>query len=218
VDEAKSYAEWPLARDLKPNAKPPLIVPLHQGGTISLTIDEKKNLASGLGEALWFTTNQLALSSTINSTGNLQTFRVLLSGLSLMFDPKTGNISFGTASLFVMGEPYMGGAGSWQLTSLTAPSSLRDKSPSFDISDGLGCGGGIAFELGTSGSDGINFFIIHVEASVGVEDVDGDGDFEVVCRIRKLKPWLKKKPPFPPDTPIVRPKPPVRRKRSRASR
>ena len=210
VDEAKSYVEWPLASSLKPKVKSPLIVTLNPGGTISLTIDEKRNLGFGLGDSLWFTTDQLAPDSVINSTGNLQTFRVKLSNLGLQFDPKTGSILFGTASLFAMAEPYMGGSGSWQITSLTAPSTLLDKnSPGFDISNGLGCGGGIIIELGTSSSEGV-FFIIHIEGSVGLEDVDGDGHFEVICRLKKLKPWLKKRPPFPPDIPSAHPLPPIR--------
>jgi hypothetical protein len=214
VDEARSYVKWPLAKDVKPGGTVPLIVPLQEGGTVSLTIDEKKSRAFGLGESLWFTTDQIPASTTLNSTGNLQAFKVRLAGLSLQFDPKTGKMLFATASLFAIGEPHAGGEGSWCLTSLSAPSSLRDSGRRFTISNGLGCGGGIILELGTSGSDGVDFFIVHLEGTVGVEDADGDGVFEVTCKIKPLKPWIKRRPPFPPDIPTAWPRP-IHRVRAR---
>jgi len=208
---------WPLSRDLKPNVKSPLKVPLIAGGSISLTIDEIRSIAFGRGDDLRFVTDQLAPQPMLNCTGNLQSFRVLLSNLNLQFDPKTGKMPFGTATLFVMGEPYMGGAGAWNLTSLTAPSYFIDRnSPSFDISNGLDCGGGIVVQLGTSDNEQI-FFTINVEGRVSLEDIDGDGKFEVACKIKPSKPWLRKKPPFPPDIPTVHPLPPVKWKKSKAT-
>lgn len=214
VDETKSHAKWPLANQLKPNVTAPLVVPLHAGATVTLSVEESKNVAYGFGEYLWFTTDKLLPDATIHSTGNLQAFRVLMSGLNLQFNPKTGEIVYGTASLFVMGEPYLGGAGAWNVTSLTASSCFVDNnSPNFDFANGLGCGGGVRFELGTGNDPAGNFFVIHIEGKVSLEDVDGDGDFEVVCRtVARHKLWLEKKPPIPPDIPTIRRLPHRKRK------
>lgn len=222
VDETKSYVKWTHPHDLKPGVTPPLIVYVHKFGTITLTIDENKNLASGVVDDLWFTTDKLAPNSNWNSTGYLQAFRVLISGLALQFDPTTGDIlsNASACSTFVMGDYPGWGSGAYA-ASLTAPSSLVDKnSPSFDLSNGLGCGGGIILEITTGLNDpvyeGTDFLIIHVEATVALEDLNGDGSFEVVClpKIKREKPWLRKKRPFPPPEPTP---PPVRGKGSRVA-
>ena len=178
VSEKQSYIKslgWP---GVKPNVKLPLIVPLVQGGTISFTIDEKTHVAQGEGKGLKFITDRFAKSSSYNITGNLQTISVKLSDLDLDFDPKTGHISNGGGFTFVMGEPQVGGAGALALWYL-GPSSLLDgNSPSFDIADGLGCGGGLVLEMGCGNPTD---FIIHIEATVGKEDANGDGKFELLC-------------------------------------
>ena len=178
VNEKLSYVKslgWPT---VKPNVKLPLIVPLIPGGTISLTIDEKNCKAFGEGSGLRLSTDRFAKSSNYNITGNLQTFKVWMSNLELVFDPKTGHMSSVGCYTYVMGEPLVGGAGALA-TWYHGPSSLLDgNSPSFDIADGLGCGGGLILEVGSGNPTD---FIIHIEATVEVEDADGDGKFEVIC-------------------------------------
>lgn len=177
VYEKKSYIKslgWP---DVKPNVKLPLIVALNSGGTISLTIDEKKHVATGQGSNLKFTTDRFK-SPGYNITGNLQTISVKLSNLDLNFDPKTGVILSGGGYTYVMGEPLTGGSGALALWYL-GPSSLLDaNSQGFNITNGLGCGGGLVLEMGCGNPTD---FIIHIEATVGKEDADGDGIFEQTC-------------------------------------
>ena len=178
VLEKQSYIKslgWP---DVKPNVKLPLIVPLVSGGTIRLTIDEKKHIAHGEGSGLRFITDRFAKSSSYNLSGKSQTISVMLSNLDLAFDPKTGHISSGGGFTFVMGEPLMGGGGALGLWYL-GPSLLLDgNSPSFDLANGLGCGGGLTLEMGCGNPTN---FIIHIEAMVEMEDADGDGTFELAC-------------------------------------
>lgn len=178
VNEKKSYIKslgWP---DVKSTVTLPLIVPLTPGGTIALTIDDTKYVAQGGGSGLQFITNQFKKSSSYNITGNFQTISVKLSNLDLNFDPKTGKILNGGGYTFVMGEPQAGWAGALALWYL-GPSALLDaNSPSFDIANGLGCGGGLVLEMGSGNPTD---FIIHIEATVGKEDADGDGKFERFC-------------------------------------
>jgi len=194
VYENKSYIKsygWP---DVKQNVNLPLIVPLTPGGTIKLMIDEKKHIAQGEGSGIQFITNQFKKSSSYNITGNLQTISVKLSNLDLAFDPKTGQIKNGGGYTYVMGEPQGGGAGALALWYL-GPSSLIDgNSPSFDIANGLGCGGGLVLEMGCGNPTN---FIIHIEATVGKEDADGDGKFELFCPsgVWKTKLNLEYDPP-----------------------
>jgi hypothetical protein len=178
VDEKKSYIKslgWP---SVKPNVKLPLIVPLSPGGKIELSIDEKKYVAQGKGIDLRFTTDRFEKSSTYNITGKLQVISTKLSDLDLSFDPKNGQILSAGGYTFVQGEPSVGSAGSLALWYL-GPSSLHDgNSMVFDISNGLGCGGGVVLEMGCGNPTN---FIIHAEATVAKEDTDGDGKFELVC-------------------------------------
>jgi hypothetical protein len=178
VDENKSHIQslgWPSVKDKK---NLPLIVPLSPGGTINLSIDEKKYVAKGKGSDLKFFTDRFEKSSTYNITGKPQTFSVKLSDLDLSFDPKNGDILSGGGFTFVQGEPSIGFGGSLALWYL-GPSSLLDgNSPSFDISNGLGCGGGLILEMGCGNPTN---FIIHIEATVGKEDADGDGKYELIC-------------------------------------
>jgi hypothetical protein len=178
VDENKSYIQslgWPSVKDKKIL---PLTVPLSPGGTINLSIDDKKYVAKGKGIDLKFFTDQFEKSSTYNITGKPQTFSVKLSDLDLSFDPKNGDIKNGGGFTFVQGEPSIGFGGNLALWYL-GPSSLLDgNSPNFDISNGLGCGGGLILEMGCGNP---THFIIHIEATVGKEDADGDGKYELTC-------------------------------------
>jgi hypothetical protein len=178
VDENKSYIQslgWP---SVKAKQNLPLTVPLSPGGTINLSIDEKKYVAKGNGSDLKFFTDQFEKSSTYNITGKPQTLSVKLSDLDLSFDPKNGDILSGGGYTFVQGEPSFGYGGSLALGYL-GPSSLHDgNSIVFDISNGLGCGGSLILEMGCGNPTN---FIIHIEATVGKEDADGDGKYELTC-------------------------------------
>jgi hypothetical protein len=178
VDENKSYIKslgWP---SVKPNVKLPLIVPLVPGGTIDLAIDEKKYVAQGKGSDIKFYTDRFEKSSSYDITGKPQVFSVKLSDLDLSFDPKNGQILSGGGFTFVQGEPNFGAGGSLALWYLGPSSFLDGNSPNFDISNGLGCGGGLTLEMGCGNP---THFIIHIEATVGKEDADGDGKFELTC-------------------------------------
>ena len=172
VDEKKSYIKslgWP---SVKAKQNLPLTVPLSPGGTIELSIDEKKYVAQGKGNNLRFFTDQFEKSSTYNITGKPQMFSVKLSDLDLSFDPQDGKILTGGGYTFVQGEPGFGYGGSIALWYL-GPSSLHDgNSMVFDISNGLGCGGGLVLELGCGNSTN---FIIPIKATVGREDADAEG-------------------------------------------
>ena len=176
VDEKKSFIKslgWP---DVKPGVKLPLIVPLSAGGKISLTIDGKNSTIGGYGSDLQFITDQFLPHAKYNITGKLQPISVHLTGLDLVFDPRTGNILSGGGRTFLMGEPQQG-CGSLMIENI-GPSSLLDGNNfSFNITDGLGCKGGLVFEFATNPAD----FFIHIEATVVKEDADGDGNFETIC-------------------------------------
>jgi hypothetical protein len=178
VDEKRSYVKslgWP---NVKPTVTLPLIVPLKSGGKIDLIIDEKKMTAYGGGSSLQFVTDQFLQSTKYNITGNLQTFSVRLRDLDLSFDAKTGKILNGGGYTYVIGEPTKGGEGSLALWYL-GPSSLLDgNNPGFNITNGLGCGGGLILEMGCGNPPE---FIFHIEAVVAKEDADGDGKFETIC-------------------------------------
>jgi hypothetical protein len=178
VNEKKSYIKaqgWPEA---KPGVTLPLIVSLTKGATVTLSFDETKNVATGKASDLQFISDQFEKRPKQNITGNLQLFSVYLHDLELTYDSTTGEIKNGGGYTYVMGEPQQGGAGAlatWYL----GPSALLDgNSTSFDLSNGLGCAGGLLLEVGSG--DPTNF-IIHIEAEVAREDLDGDGVFEKVC-------------------------------------
>ncbi len=210
VNSSKSFVKYlTVGSGVKPGVPLPLQVPLDPGGYLEIAVDENTNTLKGKGHNLWFTTDKLEEDSFDYITGELQQMELTLSNLDLAYDPQTGKILSGGGFIYVMGTPSPGAGGAlatWYL----GPSKLRDgNSPGFDLSDGLGCGGGLLLELGTG-----NFtnFILHLDTVLAKEDVDGDGHYETDCwpfakwfkllyRPPLLRIILPDPPPFPPPSP-----------------
>ena len=185
VNPKQSYYRCFGFPDVKPAVQLPFIVPLDLGGTITFAIDEKKNTAVGFGTDLLFTSDAFEKDPAPgkNITGNLQQFQVFVD-LDLTFDPKTGQILSGGGGTWVRGMPDVGGDGRLQagFSVQTSSALLEGNSTTFDLSNGLGCKGGLVLDVSYTDPISTNpRFSMHVEAVVSQEDIDGDGVFEVVC-------------------------------------
>lgn len=187
VQEKGSFIKslgWPA---VKAGTKLPLVVPLLPGGKIELDVDEKKNVAVGDATNLQFVTDRFQANSGYYLTGKLQTMDVHMRYLNLALNPQTGVIVTGGGYTFVKGAQHVGGAGLIALWHL-GPSSFSDaNSPTFDLTDGLGCGGRLILEMGTGNPI---HFVIHVEALVAQEDNNGDGAFDIFCPVG-LRKWFR---------------------------
>jgi hypothetical protein len=167
---------------VKPNVTLPLIVPLDPNGTITLTIDETQSTGSGNGSDIHFTSDQFEKDPQMHVTGGRQSFEVRMNAFSVTFDSKTGQILKGSGGTYVVALPDMGGAGNLFFTVLASSRLLDGNSPTFDLSNGLGCQGGLVLDVSLSDPNTSNpMFDLHIEAAVSREDVDGDGQYEVVC-------------------------------------
>jgi hypothetical protein len=210
VKSPQSYVTYlRLGTGVKPQVPLPFQVPLDPGGYLELAVDDNKYCLQGQGHNLRFTTDKLEQDPSDWITGELQQMSVMFSDLALSYDPKTGKIYSGGGYTYVQGVPSYGGCGALGLWYL-GPSKLRDvNSPSFDLSNGLGCGGGVLLEMGTGNPTD---FIVHLETDVAMEDVDGDGSYETECwsawkyvkllyRPPKLKVIWPELPPLPPPNP-----------------
>jgi hypothetical protein len=182
VNHEKSFVKNLGWRKQKPEVQGPIIENLINGGSISLTIDDSTETAYGQSNNLYFYSDKFAQDSYFGINGNLQKFKVSFPDLNMEYDPQTGDILSGSVNGVVLGPADTGGA-----TLLTAfykfdikPAFLDGNSNGFDVSNGLGCGGGLIFEIGVGNTDSV-IFIIHIEAIVSAEDVDDDGNFETVC-------------------------------------
>jgi hypothetical protein len=200
VDETKSYFKEDVRHLTKPNVPLPFVAPLQLGGMVNLAIDEKRNKAYGDITDLTFATDQFKPDTFGPSadpyviTGNLQTFAIIINSNVVMdFKPQTGEISSingGFGGIFP--EPLHGGGGNVSIGK-AGPSRFTDgNSPTFNLTDGLGCGGTIVLEIGWGSSS-----TVYIEGKVSLEDVDGDGQFERHCLQHEKPPRPIKGPPFP---------------------
>lgn len=182
VEGTQSYFKCVGTPAVKANVPLPLIVPLDPGGTITLTIEENMHTGTGYGGDIHFSSDQLQADPGRNITGNFQQFHVWIRDLSLDFDPKTGQISSGSGGTYVMGMRDVGGSGNLRFSVLESSALADGNSPGFDMSNGLGCGGGLVLDLSLKDPNSSKpMFDMHVEAGVSMEDLDGDGRFERVC-------------------------------------
>lgn len=175
VNSPQSYVRFTGPFGTKPNLAIPFDVPLDPGGYLELAVDEKKHSIAGQATHLKFTTDKLAANPGSYITGAMQQISVKFSGLGLDYVPATGEIHSGGCYLYLHGEPTAGGLGAlatWYL----GPSKLIDTTgPSFNLTDGLGFGGGCILEVGSGNPTD---FIVHLNTTVQLEDLDGDGNYE----------------------------------------
>jgi len=183
LNEKKSYFKNTGWRTVKPSVQGPLIVPFVPGGVINLTINENSYTAFAESEGLKFVTDQFAKNPYFGITGNLQTFKIGLHDFNMKFDPLSGLITKNniTPSNSIVIGPDDGKATIFGACSILGSSSLIDgNSPKFDITNGLGCGGGLILDIGVGNIYPASFYI-YIEAMVGLEDTDGDRHFETIC-------------------------------------
>jgi hypothetical protein len=163
---------WP---PVKSGVKLPLIVPL-SSGKLEFAINEANNTFFSYG-TIYFISDKF-VGGIYNINGNVQTIAVVMHNMEGQFDPGTGLTLNEIGFLDVVGQPgtSSGAIATWYKGDANA--FLDGNSLNFDISNGLGCAGGLVYEVGTGNPTD---FIVHIEASVDVEDANGDGIFETAC-------------------------------------
>ena len=175
---------------------------LQPNGTITLTIDESNGNAKWSAKDIVFNSGEFLMDTDRHITGGPQGFNVRMSG-DLEFDPKTGLISGGGGGTWVEALPSVGGCGWLEAGfSVLNTSRLEDSNSNqggFNLANGLGCKGKLTFnaclvdpfrsnpyprypdepDLGPL----MPCYYLHIDAAVSMEDVDGDGTFEVKCKV-----------------------------------
>ena len=152
------------------------------GGNITLEFDENQHMASGSGKNIYFTSDKFLQDPNLNITGNAQQIHFKLNQVTVKYDPNTGDISKeGGASFYIMGMPEKGLSGNVQIYGVGDSSKFLDgNSAGFDLGNGLGPAGGLVLNLRYSNPDGQTEFELHIQAAVSMEDLDGDGDLELI--------------------------------------
>jgi hypothetical protein len=186
---------------LKDNGKygstPPDTVYLNSGGSMTVTIDPKKNSIKGDCEGMTLTTDKFKQNPKYGITGSLQTLDLRLTDLDFTYNPSTGIFSSGGGYTYVCGSST--GAGALASMELVTNSKIADgNSAAIDPSNGLGvCVGKMTFEFGfgnvSAGQP--HEFYVHIDATVLKEDLDGDGVYENSCRQFDKKVKLLYDPP-----------------------